>query len=594
MTLSKQLLILISALFLMIFAVNFFISVQNMKSYLQVEAEIHAQDTATSLGLSLSPYIENESDPILETMMKAIFDAGYYQEIKLTDVEGKPLVTLTNEKSFAEVPAWFVDFLPMKTASANSEISSGWTIGGAVSVEINPGYAYLKLYRQVKSAFYYSLAAFIVSMALLFVILRFILLPLKKIDHLARTIAGGKFETIQELPLTTEVRNVAKSMNFMSKKIEGVIDSLNAKLENLSKRLLLDELTGLPKKNSFETDMKKLFMGDAHGYVFNIKIDNLADLAKSRGADAVDKFVSDFSGVLKRVADEQDSGKVTVYRFFGSEFTLLAAHVDRPGAEALAQKVRNRLSELGSNYNKRDIAHIGIAPIDPIGTTAQILAAAGEAYEQAKLIGDNSYYFRAGDDQAKDIVEWKNLVFRIIDNRDYQVSFIGRIESIQTGETLMEEAFTQAFDEEGASIPIGTFVSVAEKFEKVVDLDQGVIERVIKHIKERQIGHAIAVNLSLSTIKDGDFKFWLVDLFKRHQDIAKQIVFSVTAYAAAKNLKSFGEFVDFAHDLGAGIILKRYEPQFISLDDVKEIRPDSIRLARDLTTGLNADISKMT
>ena len=109
MTLSKQLLILISVLFLMIFGINYVSSVNNIRSYLQVESEVHAQDTATSLGLSLSPYIANETDPVMEAMMNAIFDMGYYKEIKLVNVDGKPLITLANDRIFEEVPDFFTD-----------------------------------------------------------------------------------------------------------------------------------------------------------------------------------------------------------------------------------------------------------------------------------------------------------------------------------------------------------------------------------------------------------------------------------------------------------------------------------------------------
>jgi methyl-accepting chemotaxis protein len=223
MTLSKQLFILISALFLMIFSVNFVISVGNMRSYLQIEAEVHAQDTATSLGLALSPYISNETDPVMETMMNAIFDMGYYKELKLVNAEGRPLVTLTNDQVFEEVPGWFIAMLPIETATAKSEISSGWSIGGTLRVTVNPGYAYLKLYHQAQSAFYYSMAAFIASSVLLMLVLRFILLPLKRISQLALAVSDGQYETMDRLPRTTEVRTVAGSMNAMSKKIGEVV-----------------------------------------------------------------------------------------------------------------------------------------------------------------------------------------------------------------------------------------------------------------------------------------------------------------------------------------------------------------------------------
>ena len=86
MSLSKQLLILISLLFLIVFSASFVISMGSIRDYLEVESEIHMQDTATSLGLSLSPHMEDENDPILQTMMNAIFDMGYYREICLKDI----------------------------------------------------------------------------------------------------------------------------------------------------------------------------------------------------------------------------------------------------------------------------------------------------------------------------------------------------------------------------------------------------------------------------------------------------------------------------------------------------------------------------
>jgi len=150
MSLSKQLLLLISVIFIIVFSVNFILSIGNIKSYLEVESEVHVQDTATSLGLSLSPYMVDEKDPIIRTMMNAIFDMGYYKEMRLVDVDGNDLIKLTNTEQLSGVPTWLIDVMPMKVSTAVSEISSGWSISGTLYVTTNPGYAYLKLYEQGK------------------------------------------------------------------------------------------------------------------------------------------------------------------------------------------------------------------------------------------------------------------------------------------------------------------------------------------------------------------------------------------------------------------------------------------------------------
>lgn len=593
MSLSKQLLILISVIFLIIFSVNFLLSVNKIKSYLEVESQVHAQDTATSLGLSLSPYIANENDPVLETMIKAIFDMGYYSEIKLVNVDNKPLVIAENKETFTDVPQWFIELLPMQLATAESEINSGWSIGGTVYVTINPGLAYLKLYQLAQSSLNYSLITFTGAVLLLILILRFMLLPLKAINELALAIADGQFKTIEKLPWTLEVKNVAISMNTMSKKIEGIISSFNTKLDSLGKKLQLDDLTGLPKKSSFETDMKRLFMADVDAFVFIIKIDGLAGLVKEHGSDTIDQFLKRFAGLLKDVSAQYDPDLVTPYRFFGSEFAILARSLSREQAEQIAQSLSTLLAGLGEAYLRKDIAHIGIATFNPLGTTSDILAAANEAFEQAQLIGSNSYYFRIGSNHAKDIAEWKDLIFNIIDQKAYQISYISQIKHFDTDVVFMEETLTQAFNQQGKPIPIGTFVSIAEKFAKIVELDQGVTQRVVDHIRTQAISHAIAINLSTRTVKNADFRVWLAGEIK-DSSIAAQLVFSISAYAVAKEVDVYLDFFEFIHSLGAKVMLKRFETQSMPLEMAKKLRPDYIRLARDLSNELTHDESKKT
>ena len=592
MSLSKQLLILISVLFLIVFSVNFVLSVNNIKSYLEGESKIHAQDTATSLGLSLSPYMEDDTDPVLETMMKAIFDRGYYKEIKLINSMGEALVVLRNDKLSDSVPDWFIRLVPMQAAVAVSEISSGWRISGTVSVSINSGYAYFKLYEQVKSSFYYSLATFLAALLVLFLVLRVTLSSLKRIGGMAETISQGNFDIIEQLPWTTEVRKVALSMNVMSRKLEGVVQNLNKKLERVGQKLQLDDLTGLSKKNSFDMDMKEVLVLDEDAFVFMIKIDALTALVKELGNETIDQFIKDFANILKGLSKQQGAGAVTAYRVFGSEFVLLVRGVGEEQAESIAKSLSVSFGELGEHYNKTDIAHIGVAEFDPFSSADTILLAANEAYEQARLIGTNSYYLRKGEDRAKDIVEWKELVFDIVDNDDYSVSYVEETVNLQTGHVLMRDAFSEALDKNGDVLSIGTFVSIAEKFVKIVDLDKGVTARAVEYIKANKIAYEIAINLSARTVKNSDFRSWLTALLTDNKSIADQIVFSVSAYAVTKEIGVYKEFIGFVQDLNAKVLIKRFETQSIAPEKIKQLKPDYIRLARDIGNGIEGDREK--
>ena len=110
MSLSKQLYIIIAFIFFIIFCGNFIISVKNTKEYLEVESATKAQDTATSLGMSLRPLIKDKYDPEIEVIIKAISNSGFYKEVRLEDADfiitQKELIGASTE---LDDSAWKID-----------------------------------------------------------------------------------------------------------------------------------------------------------------------------------------------------------------------------------------------------------------------------------------------------------------------------------------------------------------------------------------------------------------------------------------------------------------------------------------------------
>lgn len=595
MTLSKQLMLLVSAMFLAIFAINFYTSLTNIRDYLQVESEVHAQDTATSLGLSLSPYILDEDDTILAAMVNTIFDRGYYLEILLENMDGKELVRRTNPKTFEEVPLWFTELLPMETVTAGSEIDGGWVVGGKVYVTIHPGLGYLKLWQQAKDSLTFAAISLLTFVILLFIILRFVLSPLARIDKLALSIADGQFATIDKLPWTTEIRNVAHSMNLMSGKIEKVITNLNNRLEETAKRLSVDELTGLETRATFETEMKDRFMSRQQGYLFIIRIDELGKLAATMSSDKVDTFIKQFVSETRTALKNQGVAGDFLYRIVGSEFILIADCQNRNSAEQLCEAILKRLATLGTAYDKESVAHIGGVAFDPQGTTAELVSAATEAYEKARLIGQNSFAITEYSANTRSMDEWKRLVADIVDNKRVEIDYGIKAYSLAEGETdklVLEEAMSRVLDEKGESLPVGTFISVAETLGRILEFDLHIVQQVIERIRSESVEHDIAVNLSFTALASNEFRSSLYKLLQQNQDIAKHLVFSVTAYGATRDIKSFASFIDFIHRNGSKIILKRFESRFIAMDSLKQFRLDYIRLARIYTENIGNDAEK--
>jgi EAL domain-containing protein (putative c-di-GMP-specific phosphodiesterase class I)/GGDEF domain-containing protein len=701
MSLSKQLYIIISIIFLMIFAGNFIISVKNTKEYLEIESITKAQDTATSLGMSLKTLLSDKYNPEVESIINAIANRGFYREIRLenalfsikqsdlikaskdldnskwkisnvsadervgkvelinsnnfekellalentnsketnsefsvsTDENSydfipneqyknikevtftftainengktvntkavlnvnKTLVQVTRDVKFDYIPSWFIKMIPIKLAEQSSEISNGWQTTAIIYVSANAGDAYAKLYEQAKSAIIYALIAFIIAMIILFVFVQYLLKPLKKIEKLANNIAIGKFETIEELPWTTEIKTVALAMNDMSRKIESIINRLNNNLESITKKLSRDDLTQLDLKQNFETDMKDMFIHKNNGYVFMIKIFELANFAKNHTNKEINEFIKKFATILSTTKTKENS-KVTAYRFFGSEFAIIAKNFTYEDAKEFSLKLQKKFEELGNEYLKKDIVHIGATPFNPIGTTPQILQSAIEAYEKATLIGQNEIFITDTIALSRNMQEWKDLIFDIVDNSKFELKYIGNAYTLDgsTNDIIMQEAFATIKDKDNLDIPIGTFVSIAERYEKIIDFDKKIITKVINNILINKIKHSISINLSLESISNTSFILWLEKTIFEHKSIASQLAFSITAYAVAKDVDKFKFFADEMHQCGAKVIIKRFESKFIPLNSIKDFNLDYIRLAREYTHNITNDSSKQS
>ncbi|MCX4189223.1 LapD/MoxY N-terminal periplasmic domain-containing protein [Methylophaga sp. OBS3] len=590
MSLSKQLLILVTLIFFIVFAVNFTLSMGNIRSYLQVESEIHMQDTATSLGLSLSPHMTDEQDPILRTMMNAIFDTGYYKEMRLVNVDGDTLVVLSNPEQIDGVPNWLIDMLPLRTATAVSEISSGWNISGTLSVTSNPGYGYLKLYQQFKSTLKYSLLIFLAAIVLLVAVLRLTLKPLKDIQKQANEISAGNFVTIDKMPWTREVKNVAQSMNSMSGKIGGMIARLNSKLENLSDSLKRDALTGLLNQQTFTVDVKTALSGGQSGHILYIKFDDLAGIGRDKGKQAVDQLLMDFADMLK----QQTSGKVQSYRLYGSEFAIVYTGSDQAKITSFANDLKQSINNLGQQYDDEDLLHIGIVGFGRSSDFDQLLPAAIEAYEQAKLVGTNAYAIKADSVSSISEQAWKAAISHAIDNNTPEITFTNQAYNYNGDSPVqvMMEAFTVVRGENGKELPIGTFFSMAEEFGLVEQLDRTIVNKILTTMEEHKVSCPVTINLSMKSVASKDFHEWLRERLEQFKLPTNLLAFSVTAYAAAKGEATFARFSQFVRDLGATTLLKRYSSDVIPVERIKELHINYIRLARDLTTDIRQHTSK--
>ena len=165
-------------------------------------------------------------------------------------------------------------------------------------------------------------------------------------EQLSIAIAKGHFGRIEKMPRTTEFKNVVIAMNLMSSKVKGMMDNLNSKLKRIGEAIQHDELTGLIKKNGFDTALKQLISHDVNGFVILIKVDDLAGFVEQQGMATTDLLLKDFANVLKK--PRISTVLSFSLSFLWGEFALLVKAIADSQTLALAKQLQDDFFILNS------------------------------------------------------------------------------------------------------------------------------------------------------------------------------------------------------------------------------------------------------
>jgi methyl-accepting chemotaxis protein len=221
-TLKQLLMCFIGALLTLLLLGSFFLNISITREYLQKQLQSHAQDAATSLGLSLSTVIDARDQVVAARMIDVIFDSGDYRQVVFNDVNGKTLINRQQALKIDRVPDWFIKLIDLDTPAQTSQVMSGWAQLGTLEIASHPGYAYAELWRIMQTQFlWFAVIAFIgIILAQLFI--SSILKPLKQVERQAHDMSLNKFGYKAPMPKTRELARVAFAMNDMGDKLGRV------------------------------------------------------------------------------------------------------------------------------------------------------------------------------------------------------------------------------------------------------------------------------------------------------------------------------------------------------------------------------------
>lgn len=582
MTLGRQLAYAISVIFLVALAGVEAIHLRSSQAHLQSQLDSLAQDSATSLGLSLGALLKDGDPALAETIVNPVFDRGNYERIDFYSATGDLVVAKALPLQAGKYPAWFARLFPLDTPTAESLVSSGWRQLGRLRVTVHPRFAYEQLWATARDTMLYLLLIYAAALMLLRMFLRTLLRPLAAVEAAAQAISSRNFVTLRIRPRTRELARVIEAMNSLSLKVSEVIASEYKRAEKLQAAAYRDEVTGLLNGRGFAARFESIYEEGGHeffaGALALVEIADLGAINRQLGPERCDDLLRSVCGQMQEAAGRAGG---FAGRWTGALTIMAMPQLRGDAAQEQLAALRARaglaLEEFG--LDRSDRIYCGAVEARDAPSTLHALAAlAEEALSQARESAEGLAAIKA-DAPAQAAATDADPAATVRDALGAKrLQLAGQVAyRMSDHRALHTEIFARLRDSSGHEMIAARFMPIVAAHGLGADLDKGVIERVMEGARGRE--EAISINLSMRSIEQPEFVDWLDRLLQRERALAARLVFEVAEHGVVKNQAAAAAFAGLAARRGSGFAIDQFGVHRDSLVLMQRLKPAYIKLA---------------
>ncbi|KGP62702.1 histidine kinase [Legionella norrlandica] len=587
MTLTKKMALGVLIMLLLVFIGTYLITMNNARNFFIQQLESNAQDTATSLGLSLSQSLVSHDVPTMNSMVKAVFDRGYFSSIKIKDIRGKIIISKKQLPHESHIPKWFVNLIKWPSAEKSSLIMDGWMQAGVVLVTSDPSYVYASLWsnavEMVNAYFIFALLALI----LVYCFIRYLLQPLKRVTAQALAIAEREFPIETQIPKTPELRQVTLAMNQMVTKVKSLFHEQLKQTEALRTQVYQDSLTGLSNRRYFLQHLSLLLDNKDEfipGYVVLLVIDGLEELNQKQGYQQGDQLILT---VAKISTDFWKQSSVSVLaRISGSTFALIDHERDPMVFEKKCKEFEQVLNQAMSDIKICKV-HMGAASYFFHQTASNLLTIIDQSVKQAREAG--VFYCQKEHDTYK----YSQLISEDEIRNSLEQKKISLYAQAVTDGTkyLHKEVFVRIRDYEDNELGAGYFMPIAERLGLAYLIDLYVLHELAS--LEIASNICFALNISEDTLaKKVNNTGYLQQLKDVPKAILKNLALEISEFHVLSHFSNAKSFIKQAKKLGVKIGVDRVGIKFSPLHYLSDLSIDYIKLHGSLVADIEENESK--
>lgn len=592
MTLYRQLVAWMLAVFLLLITSVFAIEFNTTRNFLEQAQRSEVNNTINTVGLALAPYLENQDEVAVESVINALFDGSSYSAVRLIFLSNDKEIVRTYPIKNHDIPDWFTNLDLFRTIHDRRVVTSGWLQLAEVEIISHPGDAYFQLWQALTSLVTLFTGIFIIGAVVISAVVRRALTPLTLIIQKMKEVANNHFGEPLERPRTRDLIAVVDGINAMSAQVEKSFKAQAREAQQLRERAYMDPVSHLGNRSFFIGQLNTWLSESAIGGVAILQATFIKEAYDDEGYEVGDSLVKELADLLRATTSSPD---VTIARINTAEFGFILPNLEESELRMVSESIMNYTQDIRPDPTGTapSAAFLGVVYNENRKNTTEILSLVDNALSKAHAHPEKTYGL-VTDEQNHVLLgkqQWRTLVEEAISNQ--WVEFKLQNANTTTGATYHREVFS-AIEKNGERFTANQYLFALEQLNAGHIFDQYVIVAMLDKLRSREVTDTLAINLTISSVTEPSFIRWLTQTLTKNGALAKKLHFEIPESCFINHQHHTALICHAIRSAGADFGVDNYGRHFHSLEYINEFRPAYVKLDYLYTHQIDDEKQKYT
>ena len=351
-----------------------------------------------------------------------------------------------------------------------------------------------------------------------------------------------------------------------------------------------DLLTGLDNRSTFEKYLQKT-LGKQQATLLHLNLDHFKMINASYGHAAGDEILRQVCQQLRLALRESD----VLARIGGDEFAVLLNHCQPHAAMQTAERLRKCVHDLNVQWRQHNLhtgVSIGVVHIDPHHPNSDpqsLLSMSESACKHSKESGRNRITVYNPFDRIfqryQGDMEWVQRLRSSLEKNQFTLmaQTVYPLKAHGKGMNGVHfEVLLRLQDGPGKLIAPSEFISIAERYDLMPQIDRWVVRNTLKllkqHLSEGANISTCAINLSGSSLGDSELLEFIHHNILEHGVAAEKLCFEITETSAIASMDSAISMIDELRKLGCRFSLDDFGSGMASFKYLQQLPVDYLKI----------------